>query len=167
MLLAKYWYSARDIALQQVMGEVQGRRRAQPQQFDILPMAKALTIIHISFKRGNPDILAEPRDAALPGLGPQEGQQVGVDLILMRGREAVRCAWIVDFLRALDEPGRFLRRVLDGYDLVVLTVHDQGRDIELLEVLGEISLGEGLDAFIGVLEAGLHAPDPELIQDSL
>jgi len=38
-------------------------------------------------------------------------------------------------------------------------VHDQGWDIELLEVLGEISLGEGLDAFIGVLEAGLHAPE--------
>ena len=76
-------------------------------------------------------------------------------------------ARIINFLRTLDEPGRFLRRVLDGNDLVVLTVHDQGWDIELLEVLGEISLGEGLDALIGVLEAGLHAPEPELIQDSL
>ncbi len=85
----------------------------------------------------------------------------------MRGREAVRRARIIDFLRALDEPGRFLRRVLDGNDLVVLTVHDQGRDVELLEVLGEIGLGEGLDAFIGVLEAGLHAPEPELIQGAL
>ena len=46
-------------------------------------------------------------------------------------------------------------------------MHDQGRDIELLEVLGEVGLGEGLDAFVGVLEAGLHAPEPELIQHAL
>ena len=46
-------------------------------------------------------------------------------------------------------------------------MHYQGWDIELLEIFGEISLGEGLDAFIGILEAGLHAPEPELIQDTL
>ena len=100
-------------------------------------------------------------------LGPQEGQQISVDLILMRGREAVRCTRIVDFLRATDESGRLHRRVLDGNDLVVLAMHDQGRDIDLLEVLGEIGLGEGLDAFVGVLEACLHAPEPELIQRAL
>jgi hypothetical protein len=32
-----------------------------------------------------------------------------------------------------------------------------------LSVLGEIGLGEGLDTFVGVLETGLHAPEPELI----
>ena len=85
----------------------------------------------------------------------------------MRGREAMRRARIVDFLRAFDEPGRLVSCVLDGNDLVVLTMHNQGWDIELLEVFGEIGLGEGLDAFIGILEAGLHAPKPELIQDSL
>src|SRR5919109_1964020 len=100
-------------------------------------------------------------------LAPEEGQQVGVDLLLMRGREAVRRARIVDFLGALDEPRRLHRRVLDGNDLVVLPVHDQGRDIDLLEVLGKIGLGEGLDAFVGVLKAGLHAPQPELIQRAL
>src|SRR5262249_26682339 len=42
-------------------------------------------------------------------LASEEGQQVGVDLILMRRREAVRRPRIVDLLRALDEPGRFLR----------------------------------------------------------
>src|SRR6185503_18362083 len=55
---------------------------------------------------------------------PEEGQQFGVYLILVRGREAVRRAWIVDFLCAPDEPGRLLRRVLHGNDLVVLPVHD-------------------------------------------
>src|SRR6185312_5694280 len=104
---------------------------------------------------------------AAPGLGPQEGQQIGVDLILERRRQAVRRARIVEFLCAVDEPRRLHRRVLDGHDLVVLAVHDQGRDIELLEVLSEVGLGERLDAVVGVLEAALHAPEPELIQDSL
>jgi hypothetical protein len=105
-----------------------------------------------------------PDKLLLLGLGPKEGQQVSVDLILMRSRDAVRCTRIVDFLRALDESGRLPRRVLDGNDLVVFAVQDQSRDIDLLEVLGEISLREGLDALVRVLEASLHAPEPELIQ---
>src|SRR5215475_5473976 len=85
----------------------------------------------------------------------------------MRCREAVWCARIVDYRRAPDELGRLPRRVLDGNDLVVLAVHDQGRNIDLLEVLGEIGLGEGLDALVGVLETRLHAPEPELIERTL
>jgi hypothetical protein len=108
-----------------------------------------------------------PDKLLLLGLGPQERQQISIHLILMRSRDAVRCTWIVDFLRALDESGRLRCRVLDRDDLVVLAVHDQSRDIDLLEVLGEIGLREGLDALVGVLEAGLHAPEPELIQYAL
>jgi hypothetical protein len=40
----------------------------------------------------------------------------------MPGREAVGRAWIVDFLGALDQPGRLLRRVFDRNDLVIFTV---------------------------------------------
>ena len=40
-------------------------------------------------------------------LAPQEGQQVGVDLVLEGGGEAVWRARVVDFLRSGDEPGRF------------------------------------------------------------
>jgi hypothetical protein len=108
-----------------------------------------------------------PDKLLLLGLGPQEGQQISIHLILMRSRDAVRCTRIVDFLRALDESGRLRCRVLDRDDLVVLAVHDQSRDIDLLEVLGEIGLREGLDALVGVLEASLHAPEPELIQYAL
>ena len=97
----------------------------------------------------------------------QEGEQVGVDLILVRGRDAVRRARVVDFLRALDEPRRLAGRVVDGDDLVVLAMHDQRRHVELLEILGEVGLREGLDALVGVLEAGLHAPRPKLVQDAL
>jgi hypothetical protein len=108
-----------------------------------------------------------PDEVSLQRLRSQEGQQVSVDLILKRGCEAVRCTRIVDFLRAPDKSGRFHRRVLDGNDLVILAVHDKSRDIDLLKVLSEIGLREGLDAFVGVLEAGLHAPKPELIQYAL
>src|SRR6266498_2695268 len=54
-------------------------------------------------------------------LAPEEGEQVGVELILVGGGEAVWRARIVDFLRTLDEPGRFPGRVIDVDDLVVLT----------------------------------------------
>src|SRR5437762_4769568 len=40
---------------------------------------------------------------------PQKCQQVGVDLIRVRGGETVRQAGIINFLRPLDEPGRLLR----------------------------------------------------------
>src|SRR6516162_5664101 len=62
--------------------------------------------------------MASSRFGAFVNL-PQERQQVGVDLILMRGGKSVRCSRIIDFLRALDEFGRFFGRVMDGNDLVV------------------------------------------------
>src|SRR5262245_33271790 len=85
----------------------------------------------------------------------------------MRCGQAVWRAWIVEFLGAFDELGRFLRRVLDGYDLIVFTMEHQRRDVELLEVLGEVGLREGLDAFVSPLDPGLHAPKPELVEDAL
>ena len=38
----------------------------------------------------------------------QKVQQVGVDFVLVRSRETVRPPRIVNFLRSLDEPSRFL-----------------------------------------------------------
>src|SRR5215510_9174251 len=38
-----------------------------------------------------------------------EGEQVGVDLILISRGKVVRSAWVVDFLAGPNEPGRFLR----------------------------------------------------------
>src|SRR5262249_40996382 len=98
---------------------------------------------------------------------PDEREQVGVDPFLVRRRQAMRRTGIVDFLGALDELGRFLRRVLDRNDLVVLSVQNQSRDIELLEVVGKVGLGKRLDALVGILRAGLHAPEPELIESAL
>src|SRR4026208_1698789 len=96
-----------------------------------------------------------------------EGEQLGVDLILVRGGDTVRCTRIVHVLRALDELRRLLSRVLHRNDLVVLAMKYQSRYIKLLEVLGEVGLGEGFDTFVGVLQTGLHAPSPELIENAL
>src|SRR5262244_3966495 len=75
----------------------------------------------------------------------------------LRWRAAAAYLSQVDAVARIDDRGGFPGRVLDGNDLVVLAVQDQSRDIELLEVLGEIGLGEGLDGFVGVLQPGLHA----------
>src|SRR5262245_40701538 len=88
-----------------------------------------------------------------------ELEQVAVDDIGMRRDQTVRQSGVVDFRRAPDQLSRLLRRVLDRHDLIVLAVHDQGRDIDLLEVIGEVRLREGLDAVVRVLQAGLHAPE--------
>jgi hypothetical protein len=85
----------------------------------------------------------------------------------MRGGEAMWCTWIVDLFGTRNESGRLDRRILDRNDLVVIAVQDQGPDIHLLKILCEISFGEGLDTLVGVLEASLHTPEPELIQRSL
>src|SRR5262245_40487897 len=82
----------------------------------------------------------------------------------MRRGEAMWRAWIINLLGTLDEPGRFLGRVLDRNDLVVLAVHDQGGHVESLQILGLVRFGKRLDAFIGVLKAGLHTPEPELVE---
>src|SRR5882672_6808690 len=92
----------------------------------------------------------------------QECQQIGVDLSLQRDREAVWSTRVVDSPNVLDEAFRFARRVVHRNDLIVLSVHEQSGDVELLQVFGEIGLGERLDAFVGVPQAGLHAQPPEL-----
>src|SRR5688572_15748070 len=62
-----------------------------------------------------------------------EREQVAVHNVGMCGGEPMRQARIVDFDSSLNQRCRLLRRVFDGYNLIVLTVHDQSRDIELLE----------------------------------
>src|SRR5262249_56297212 len=61
----------------------------------------------------------EPLSRPLIFLLGNEREQFRVDLILMGRGEAVRSARVVDFLGALDEPGRLLRSVLDRTDLLV------------------------------------------------
>ena len=46
-------------------------------------------------------------------------------------------------------------------------MQDQRWHIELFQVLRLVRFRECLDAFVGVLETGLHAPEPKLLQDAL
>ncbi len=78
--------------------------------------------------------VAEPGDAALPRLGSQEGQQVFVELVLVRAGEAVGRARIDLQGRVLDDLRGEQGRVTDWHDLVVVAVDDQGWNVELLEV---------------------------------
>src|SRR3989440_9424943 len=103
----------------------------------------------------------------LPRLGPQKGQQVGVELILVRTAEAVGRARIDLQGRVLDDLRGEKGRVTDGHDLVVITVDDQGRNVELLEVLRHVRLGEGLDAVECAFETDLHRPQPERVPEAL
>ena len=78
-----------------------------------------------------------------------ERQQILVDPILERRAHAVRRALVDLQRRALDHLGRQHGRGADRHDLVVVAVEDQRRDVELLEILGEVRLGKRLDAEVG------------------
>src|SRR3954468_11194864 len=92
-----------------------------------------------------------------------EAQQVGVQLLLVRRRQPVGRTGIDLQHRALDDLGGGPAGGVDGDDLIVVTVDDQRRDVDPLQVFGQIGLGELLDAIVGSLEADLHAVEPELL----
>ncbi len=100
-------------------------------------------------------------------LRPQEGKQVGVELLPVREGQAVGRARIDLQGCALDDLGGEQGRVSDRHDLVVVAVDDQGRNIEPLEVFRLVRLGEGLDTVECAFEADLHRPQPEGIQNAL
>ena len=73
---------------------------------------------------------ARSRSPAFGRSATKERQQLRVDLIWMRGSDAVRGAGIVDLFCALDDPCGLNRGVLDGDDLIVLAVQDEGGNVE-------------------------------------
>src|SRR5262249_38899821 len=81
--------------------------------------------------------------------------------------ETVRGAGIVNFLRTFDEARRFPRGVVHRDDLVVFAVQNERRHVDLPEILRKVCLRKGLDALVGVLDPTLHAPEPELIENTL
>ncbi|MNT16126.1 hypothetical protein D3C72_1512150 [compost metagenome] len=85
----------------------------------------------------------------------------------MGRRQAVRRTFIDDQLGVLDELGRSLAGSVDRHDLVVAAVHDQGRHGDFLQVGREVRLGKLLDAIVGVLDAALHALQPEGVAHAL
>src|SRR5882762_10080543 len=90
-----------------------------------------------------------------------EGEQILVHLVLVRRASAVRGALLHFEHRPLNDLGRKQRRVRDRNDLIVVAMHHQGRHVELLEVLREVRLREGLDAAKDRIDAREHSLVPE------
>src|SRR5665811_683216 len=97
----------------------------------------------------------------------EEGQQIGVELVLVRVGQAMGAARIDLQRRVLDEFRREYGRSRDRHDLIVIAVNDQRRHVELLQVLSEIRLGEGFDGIEFVLETTLHRLEPERVPHAL
>src|SRR5450759_5002689 len=100
-------------------------------------------------------------------LRPEEGQQIGVELVLVRVGQTMGAARIDFQRRVLDEFRREQGRSRDRHDLIVIAVDDQSRHVELLQVLSEIRLGEGFDGIEFVLETALHPLEPERVPHTL
>ena len=81
-------------------------------------------------------------------LALDEGEQICAHLVLVRGAEAVRRALVDLQFRTLDQFDLELAGIGERYDLVVVALDDQRRDIDLLEILGLVGLRERLDAEI-------------------
>src|SRR5580693_6747517 len=97
----------------------------------------------------------------------QPGQQVGVDDVGVRGGHAVRVAVVGLQGPVLDQLGRQGAGVGVGHDLVVVAVHDQDGHGDLLEVVGEVGLGEGDDPVVVRFGAAHHALPPPGLDDRL
>src|SRR5690242_15434021 len=67
-----------------------------------------------------------------PRIGLDEGQQLLVDLVLVRCAQPMWCA-LVDFQRgAFDELGGEQPGIRDRHNLIVVAVHDESRNVDLL-----------------------------------
>src|SRR3954468_19841302 len=80
--------------------------------------------------------------------GLQKRQQISVDRLGLGRRHAVWESFVCLQRAVLHELGGQRSGVGVGNDLVVVAVHHQYRHRDLLEVLGEIGLGEGNDAVV-------------------
>ncbi len=75
----------------------------------------------------------------------------------------MRCSGVNFQLRIPNELSPDTGSHIDGNYLVVIAVHDQSRNMDLLEILGLIRFRESSYAIVKILQAGLHALQPERI----
>src|ERR1039457_6686374 len=137
------------------------------------PLAEFASVMVVPFSGGQVAPSRVPAGLhtrpASSGSGLDEVEQVGVEGVLVGGgvSEAVRGPGVDLQGRVLDDLRRQEGRGTDGHDLVVVAVDDQGRDVDLLEVFGEVGLGEGIDAVVRALHADAHAHQPERVAQAL
>src|ERR1700722_11912128 len=102
-----------------------------------------------------------------PRSGSYEGQKVGVNRVRFRGGHTVREAFVAykgSVLQQLSGPraGGDIR-----YDLIVLAMHDQDWNVDLLEIFRKIRLGKGHDTVVMRFGSAHHALAPPILNDSL
>src|SRR5580698_7711951 len=68
--------------------------------------------------------------------------------------------------RTLHKLRRQRSRRDDRNDLIILAMKNEGRHVELLEVLSEVRFGESLDAVVAGLYSSHHALEPPLLPDA-
>ena len=120
-------------------------------------------------------ILRRPADTcavalqAAPGrdLFPKECQQIGIQLVFVRGAEPVRGAGVDLQGCSLHQSGGQDRRVSDGHNLIVVSVDDQGGHVDPFQVFGKVGFREGLDAVENSFKSGLHGLYPEGVTQAL
>ena len=88
-------------------------------------------------------------------------KQIRIDQVFVRLTHAVRQPRIDLQDCALHEFGREHCRVSDWPDLITITMQDECRDVELLEVFREIGLRPSLDAQLGGGKASHAVMEPE------
>src|SRR5260370_18390997 len=97
----------------------------------------------------------------------EECQQMPIHPIRMRGGQAVRRSRNGLQLRVLDDLYGQPPRILKRNNLICVTLDNQHRHLDLLEVLGLVRLRERLDAVIRPDDRGLHSQAPESLTDAL
>jgi hypothetical protein len=100
------------------------------------------------------------------GSGLQERQEVGVKEILVGCCQSVGSARVDLQNRAFDDFRGQSPGVINRHDLVSITVHDQCRHIEFLQIFVEVRFRELFDAIISGVKAHQHALCPECIPDA-
>src|SRR5271170_860108 len=106
-------------------------------------------------------VASAPTSYRASGSPLDECEQILVDLVLVDRTHAVRSTLINLQGRALDEFGLKQGCIGIRHDLIVVALQDQGRDVEFLQVLGLIRLGERLDAEVRRRKAGHYSLEPE------
>src|SRR6202521_3932644 len=79
----------------------------------------------------------------------------------------MRGAWNHFQCGSLDQPGRENSRSTDRYDLVIVSVKNQGRYVELFEIFREVRFGEGFDTIESSFVPGHHPLKPERVPQAL
>src|SRR5262245_47933529 len=95
-----------------------------------------------------------------------EGKQVGVHDVGMGGAHAMREILVDLESPLLQELYSQVGMVGDRHNQVVVAVHDERRHVDGLQILGEVRLGEGLDAVVVGLGTAHHGLPPPVLDDA-